>query len=159
MGAPWRNAGYARRVLVASCLRGEEEDDFGMTTRKREKMSDLGQPVDPMAPRTTWQSVWQQIRDMRLEVRQCKRSMVEAAEPQIITESSTYHKFIDCRNAVCVRGGVDIADVIGDAVIKRKTSIEARTHCCGHEGSPKGKQVYGPCLREFHLRGTIAYKD
>jgi len=130
-----------------------------MSIRKREKWSEiLGQPVDPLGPRTTWRDVWPQIEKMRLEVRQGKGWMSDRAEPQIITETSTYQKFVDCRNTFCVRGGVNTSEAIGDAVTEGQTSIDVSKSCCGYEGSPKGTRRYGPCLFRFHVQGTIRYR-
>jgi hypothetical protein len=137
----------------------ESEGDETVTIRKREKWSDvLGQPVDPLAPRTKWCDVWRQVETMRLEVRQGKGFMAERAQPEIITQTSTYGKFVDCRNPMCVRGGVNVSVMIADAVVKRQTSIDVTSPCCGYEGSPKGARRYGPCLFRFLVRGTITFK-
>jgi hypothetical protein len=130
-----------------------------VSIRKREKWSDiLRQPVDPLRPRTTWRDVKPQIDRMRLEVRQGEGICAEGAEPEVITETSAYRRYVDCRNPMCVRGGVGIAEVIGQAVAEGRTTISESPMCCGYEGSPKGARRYKGCLFRFIVRGTVSYK-
>jgi hypothetical protein len=131
-----------------------------MAIKKRVKASDFwSEPVtDALAPRQLWRDVYPQIETMRLEVRQGRGIRAPVAVPQIITETSTYQRFIDCRNPLCAHGGMDIARHVHAAVSKRAHELEACEACCGYEGSPKGERRYGPCLTEFQLKGTVGYR-
>lgn len=130
-----------------------------MSIRKREKWSDvLRQPPDPLRARTTWGDARPQIERMRLEVRQGKGILAERAEPELITETSSYRQYVDCRNKMCVRGGVHIADIVGRAVVTGQPVIDESAYCCGYEGSPKGSKRYKGCLFRFIVQGTTTYR-
>ncbi len=66
-------------------------------------------------------------------------------------------EYIDCHNPLC-NGGFQIGSIISEMVRKRETSKEGVAYCCGQEGSPKGRRVYGRCKNSFQYKVTITYK-
>ena len=119
--------------------------------RKRMKAQDVFNETEPLlGGKTTFSKAFPEIANITLEVDQGgrKRTYGKANFPG---------EFVNCSNPLCYNGGVRIGSIINDMTFDRDTEYEGSLSCQGHEGSPKGRRNYGPCLNRFKVKIIIEY--
>lgn len=71
----------------------------------------------------------------------------------------TISQYIRCTNHRCYAGGFEICEVIGEMARRKETEREGEAYCIGHEGTPKGRKIYGKCFNRFRYKVTIGYVE
>lgn len=67
-------------------------------------------------------------------------------------------QYIRCTNYRCYGGGIEIVQIVGEMVRNRETERTGEAECIGHEGTPKGRKIYGKCFNRFRYCVKISYK-
>jgi hypothetical protein len=120
----------------------------------RKKATEMLNESDLLLGKTTLQKAYPQIENIFVSVTETFRN----GESRIRTYDKTNTgEFSDCSNQFCVGGGVSIGEVISQMVRERKTEGEKSSSCRGHEGSPKGRKIYGSCYHRFNVSVKIGY--
>lgn len=124
--------------------------------RDREKLSDrVTQHGYVFSQRAnSFADAYPAIASLRVEVEDT--DLGEAPRLTVLTEGNFRH-VVDCSNPLC-GGGVTVGFIVHDLVRERKTDDERTQMCPGYEGSPKGRRVYGKCMRMFRIRTHIVYR-
>lgn len=67
-------------------------------------------------------------------------------------------EYVNCSNPRCYNGGFDLGGIIRNMGYRSDTQFEGTRLCQGYEGSPKGRNNYGPCDRLFKVSISVQYK-
>ena len=116
-----------------------------------EKMtSERGKGVPVFARAVSFEEVFPEIEDLRVEVR-----YENELSPRIFSKRNLPGDRTDCRNPLCRGGGYPIADALHDMVNNKKTDFEGSQLCQGQEGHLRTGRA---CLRWIEVKVSIKYK-
>jgi hypothetical protein len=131
--------------------------------KERRTLLDEKRDSRSFLPRTaTFRSAFPTVKSLRIEATPYGDGLRYRPNGQpdfdVFTES-TLQPAIVCRNPRCQQGGTDIENLLHMLTYARTTDDERVVHCCGHEGSPKGRRHGDSCGNYVVLKIRIEYQD
>lgn len=130
-----------------------------MSREDRMKASDVHR-YHPLAQTGTFSDVFPEVKSVRMTVSEEGHLTLGrySYEPKVrVYTEKQFPEYADCSNPKCYNGGVQIAQILREMVLDKKTHLETGKACQGYEGSPKGKRRYGKCVNFFKITADAEY--
>ena len=122
------------------------------------KASDVFKNSQPLlaGEKKTFEQLYPQVEDIAVTV--IESFGVGWTPPQTSTfDKDGVIEYINCHNASCRGGGIDLGFIVACAIHDRKTECEESRNCIGKE--PMGRHTSRKCLTHFTVKLKITYAD
>lgn len=127
--------------------------------KKRKKAQDVFNETNFMfSNKTTFEKAFPEIEKISVKVKESGKGIYRSFQSSYY-EKKSLGEYINCNNSFCYNGGFNIGEIIRKMGWNRETEKEGSAICQGHEGSPKGRRIYGKCLNHFDYNIKIEYKE
>jgi len=130
--------------------------------KDRRTLEDDKMETPSLLPRSApnFKAAYPGVKSLRVEVTEHGDGVRFGPQRQPLIQKLDEHSVrptLHCSNPLCQQGGVDIESLLQRLTLSRATEQQETVHCCGHEGSPKGRNRGRSCLNYFRVKVSISY--
>lgn len=129
-------------------------------SNKRDKLTDRINAAEYLFKTKTssFNEAYPTVISLTFDIVESSHTFGSSSKKWTLTEANFQHA-INCSNAGCYSGGVELGIILEDMVHNKQSQYENNIICQGYEGSPKGRRQYGRCNRSFHIKALVVFKE